>query len=119
MLPNTIIKSFACAPYIFIEFERSYFFDSHCEINGTPIAPENVPAETWAQLDKSFVYDDNTENTKYNNLIKGFGRKDITVIGKFNSTNEQGDTNTPNLFGHLSCCRFLFLIMRVESVNAV
>lgn len=50
--------------------------------------------------------------------INGFGRKDVTVIGRFNSTNAQGDSNAPNLFGHLNCFRFQFQIMRLEKLVA-
>jgi hypothetical protein len=51
-----------------------------------------------------------------NGKLKGFGRKDVTVIGRFNSTNEQNAPDAPTNFGHLNCCRFLFQIMRLEKI---
>jgi len=95
-------------------FEQIYLYDDKCELNQPPAAPEKVPAETWAQWDKSFVSKGDSDEAKLNRRLNGFGRKDVTVTGRFQSTNEQGDSNAPNLFGHMNCCRFQFSIMRVE-----
>jgi hypothetical protein len=100
----------------FNEFERSYFFDETCEIGKTPTAPEKVPAETWAEWDKSLVTTGDSEEAILNSKLKSFGTKDITVIGRFNSTNEQNDPNAPNRFGHMGSCQFLFQIMRLEKI---
>lgn len=96
-------------------FEQIYLYDDRCELNQPPSAPEKVPAETWAQWDKSFVSKGETDEAKLNRRLDGFGRKDVTVIGRFHSTNEAGDSNAPNLFGHMNCCRFQLSIMRVET----
>ncbi len=98
----------------FNEFERSYLYDETCEIGKAPAAPEKVPAETWAEWDKSFVSKGDSEEAKLNRQLNGFGRKDVTIIGKINSTNEQSEVNGPNRFGHLNCCRFKFSIFRLE-----
>lgn len=100
----------------FNEFERTYLYDSHCEKVEQPESPEKIPAETWAEWDKSFVTEGDSDEAKMNREIKGFGRKDVTVIGRFYSTDEQNDPNAPNRFGHMNCCRFQFRIMRVEKV---
>lgn len=101
------------------EFERSFLYDSGCIKDSPPVAPKTVPAETWAQWDTSFVSKGDSGEAILNRQIKGFGRKDVTLIGKFYSTNESGDKNAPNLFGHDNCCKFQFLIMRVESVHSI
>ena len=98
----------------FNEFERTFLYDEICKTDQPPFAPEKVPAETWAQWDKSLLTKGDSEEAKTNHQLKGFGRKDITVVGKFDSTNGQGDANVPNLFGHLNCCRYQFSIMRLE-----
>jgi hypothetical protein len=100
----------------FNEFERSYLYDETCEIGKTPIAPEKVPAETWAEWDKSFVSKGDSAEAVLNRQLNGFGRKDVMIIGKFNSTNEQSEKDGPNLFGHLGSCRFQFQIMRLEKI---
>ena len=100
----------------FNAFERSYLYDQTCETDKSPTAPEKIPAETWAEWDKSFVSKGDSEEAKLNRGLTGFGRKDVTLIGKFNSTNEQGKSDGPNLFGHLNCCRFQFKIMLLESI---
>jgi hypothetical protein len=100
----------------FTAFEKMYLYDEACEIEKPPTAPEKVPAETWAEWDKSFVSKGDSEEAKLNRQLNGFGRKDVTLIGKFNSTNEQDDSNAPDLFGHLNCCRFQFQIMRLEKI---
>jgi hypothetical protein len=102
----------------FNAFERSYLYDERCEIDQPPTAPEIVPAETWAEWDKSLVTKGDSDQAKLNLQLNGFGRKDVTVIGRFNSTNAQGDANAPNLFGHMNCCRFQFQIMRLEKLVA-
>ena len=101
----------------FSGFEKIYLYDDRCEANQPPSAPENVPAETWAQFDKSFETKGDSAAAKLNNQLNNFGRKDVTVVGKFYSTGEDGDQNAPNRFGHLNCCRFQFSIMRVENVR--
>lgn len=101
----------------FNAFERSYLYDETCETNKSPTAPEKVPAETWAEWDKSFVSKGDSEEAKLNRGLMGFGRKDVTLIGKFNSTNEQGEVIGPNRFGHLNCCPYQFSIMRLEKLN--
>lgn len=98
------------------EFERSYFYDSRCEKGEAPDAPKNVPGETWAEWDKSFATEGDSIQAKLNREIKGFGRRDVTVVGRFYSTGERNDPTAPNRFGHLNCCRFQFRIMRVEKV---
>ena len=101
----------------FSGFEKIYLYDNRCETNELPSADETVPSETWAERDKSFVSKGDSAETKLNRQLDGFGRKDVTVVGRFYSTNENGDEGAPNLFGHLNCCRFQLSIMRVESVN--
>jgi hypothetical protein len=91
-----------------------YLYDSRCKKDLLPAAPETIPAETWAQWDKSFVSKGDSDEAKLNRRLNGFGRKDITLIGRFNSTIE---LNAPSMFGHMNCCRFEFLIFQVESVN--
>jgi hypothetical protein len=100
----------------FTSFEQMYLYDDTCEIGKTPTAPKKVPAETWAEWDKSFVSKGDSEEAKLNGKLNGFGTKDITVIGRFNGINEQDDTDAPIGFGHLNCCRFLFQIMRLEKI---
>jgi hypothetical protein len=100
----------------FTSFEQMYLYDDTCEIGKTPTAPEKVPAETWAEWDKSFVSKGDSDEARLNRELNGFGRKDVMVIGKFNSTNEQNDENAPNLFGHMGSCRFQFQIMRLEQI---
>ena len=100
----------------FSGFEKDYIYDDRCEIGQKPSASEKVPAETWAQWDKTFVSKGETDEAKLNRQLNGFGRKDVTVVGMFYSTNEQNDKNAPRLFGHMNCCRFQLSIMRVESV---
>jgi hypothetical protein len=102
----------------FNAFERTYLYDESCKNNQPPTAPEKVPAQTWAQWDKSLVSVGDSEEAKTNRQLNGFGRKDVTVIGRFDSTNEQGDSNMPNLFGHMNCCRYQFLIMKLEKLNS-
>ncbi len=101
----------------FTAFERTFLYDETCETDKPPTAPEKIPAETWAQWDKSLITKGDSEEAKMNRQLNGFGRKDVTLIGKFNSTNEQGNSNEPNLFGHLNCCRFQFLILKLEKLN--
>lgn len=101
------------------EFEKTYLFDERCQIAQTPTAPKEVPAETWAEWDKSFDTKSDSEEAVLNRKLKGFGRKDVTVIGRFYSTEESGDANAPNRFGHLNCCRYKFSIMRVEAIAGV
>jgi hypothetical protein len=103
----------------FTAFERTYLYDEGCEIEQPPTAPEKVPAETWAEWDKSLVTKGDSDEAKMNLRLNGFGRKDVTVVGRFNSTNAQGDRNAPNLFGHLNCCRFQFQIVRLEKLAAL
>ena len=98
-------------------FEKMYLYDERCDANQPPTAPEKVPAETWAQWDKSFVSLGDSAEAQTNRQLNNFGRKDVTVIGRFDSTNEQGDANAPNLFGHLNCCRYQFSIMKLEKVS--
>jgi hypothetical protein len=100
----------------FTAFENTLLYDQTCEPGKPPTAPDKVPAETWAEWDKSFVSKGDSEEAKLNRQLNGFGRKDVTLIGKFNSTNEHNDTNQPNLFGHLNCCQFQFQIMRLEAI---
>lgn len=102
----------------FNAFERTYLYDESCKNNQPPTAPEKVPAQTWAQWDKSLVSVGDSEEAKTNRQLNGFGRKDVTVIGRFDSTNEQGDSNMPNLFGHMNCCRFQFSIMKLEKLDS-
>jgi hypothetical protein len=99
-------------------FEKTYLYDATCEPNQPPSAPEKVPAETWAQWDKSFVSDGDSVEAKTNRHLNRFGRSDVTVIGRFDSTNEQGDKGAPNLFGHLNCCRYQFSIMKLEQLDS-
>lgn len=101
----------------FIGFEKTYFYDSRCEKDSAPEAPENVPAQMWAEWDKTLMTKGDSDEAKMNRQLNGFGRKDVTVIGRFYSTNEQNERDAPNLFGHMNCCRFLFRIMRVEKVS--
>lgn len=101
----------------FTGFEKMYLYDSRCEKGSAPEAPENVPAEMWVQWDKSLVSTGDSDEAKMNRQLNGFGRKDVTLIGKFDSTREKDDSSATNLFGHLACCRFQFLIMRVEKVE--
>jgi hypothetical protein len=96
------------------EFERSYFYDSRCEKGESPEAPKKVPGEIWAECDKSLATEGDSIQAKLNREIKGFGRRDVTAVGRFQSTGEQNDQTAPNRFGHLNCCRFQFRIMRVE-----
>lgn len=100
----------------FTAFEKTYLYDSRCEKNTAPEAPENVPAEMWAEWDKTLITEGDSDEAKMNRRLKGFGRKDVTVVGRFYSTNEENNADAPNLFGHLNCCRFQFRIMRVENV---
>ena len=100
-------------------FEKTYLYEERCETNQPPVAPEKVPAEIWAEWDKSLVTKGDSEEAVLNRQLNGFGRKDVTVIGRFNSTNAQNDANAPNLFGHMNCCRFQFLIMRAEKVSQI
>ncbi len=100
----------------FNEFERSFLYDENCKIDQPPTAPEKVPAQTWARWDKSFVSQGDSEEAKLNRQLNGFGRKDVTIIGRFDSTNEQGKADSPNLFGHLNCCRYQFSIIRLEKI---
>ena len=100
----------------FTAFEKMYLYDETCETDKSPTAPEKVPAETWAEWDKSFVSKGDSEEAKLNRQLNGFGRKDVTVIGKFYATNEQNDANAPNRFGHMNCCRFQFSILRLEKI---
>ena len=100
----------------FNAFERTYLYDERCEIGQPPTAPEKVPAETWAEWDKTLVTKGDSDEAKLNLQLNGFGRKDVTVIGRFNSTNAQSDANAPNLFGHLNCCRFQFQIVHLEKL---
>lgn len=100
----------------FTAFEKTYFYDSRCEKDSAPDAPENVPAEMWAQRDTSLVSNGDSDEAKINRQLNGFGRKDVTVVGRFNSTDERNDPTQPNRFGHMNCCRFQFLIMRAESI---
>lgn len=100
----------------FNAFERTYLYDERCEIAQSPVAPEKVPAETWAEWDKSLVTKGDSETAVLNRQLNGFGRKDVLLIGKFNSSRAEGDANFPNLFGHLNCCRFQFQIMRLEKL---
>ena len=101
----------------FSSFEQIYIYDNRCEIGQPPSAPEKVPAETWAQWDKSFDSKGNSPEAKLNQKLNGFGRKDVTIVGIFYSTNEQNDPNAPSLFGHMNCCRYQLSIMRVEAVR--
>lgn len=101
------------------EFERSFLYDSNCKKDSPPVAPEKVPAETWAEWDESFVSKGDSDEAILNRKINGFGRKDVTLIGKFDSTREKNDPSATNLFGHLACCRFQFLIMRVEIFHSI
>lgn len=100
----------------FTGFEKTYFYDSRCETGIAPEASEKIPAETWAQWDKSLISKGDSDEAKMNRRLNGFGRKDVTIVGKFNSTDERRDATQPNLFGHMNCCRFQFLIMRAEAV---
>lgn len=100
----------------FTAFEKMYIYDETCETNHPPSAPEKVPAETWAEWDKSFVSKGDSDEAKLNRQLNGFGRKDVTLIGKFYATNEQNDANAPNRFGHLNCCSFKFSIFRLEKI---
>lgn len=101
----------------FTGFEKQYLYDERCQEEQPPVAPEKVPAQMWTQFDKSFVLKGDSDEAVLNRQLNTFGRKDITVTGRFYSTNEQGDSNAPNLFGHLNCCRFQFLITRLEKIN--
>jgi hypothetical protein len=101
----------------FNAFERSFLYDETCEAGKPPTAPEKVPAETWAEWDKSFVSKGDSEEAVLNRELNGFGRKDVTITGKFNSTNEQNGKDGPNLFGHMGSCRFQFQIMRLEKIE--
>lgn len=100
----------------FSDFEKEYLYDDRCESSQSPSAPEKVPAETWAEWDKTFVSKGDSDEAKLNRQLNGFGRKDVTVVGMFHSTNEQGDPDAPNLFGHMNCCHYQFSVMRVESI---
>jgi hypothetical protein len=102
----------------FTAFERTFLYDENCKPDQPPTAPEKVPAETWAQWDKTLVSQGDSIEAKTNRQLNGFGRKDVTIIGKFNSTNEQSDPNMPNLFGHLNCCRYQFSIMKLEKLDS-
>ena len=95
-------------------FEKMYLYDERCEKGQPPEAPEKVPAEIWAEWDASFVSKGDSDEAKLNRELNGFGRKDITVIGKFNITPENPEA--PNRFGHFNCCRYQFQISRVEKV---
>ena len=102
----------------FNAFERTYLYDERCEIAQSPVVPEKVPAETWAEWDKSLVTKGDSETAVLNRHLNGFGRKDVLLIGKFNSSRAEGDANFPNLFGPSNCCRFQFQIMRLEKLFA-
>jgi hypothetical protein len=97
-------------------FEKMYLYDERCEPDQPPAAPEKVPAEIWAETDKSFVHAGNSDEAKLNRELDGFGRKDATLIGIFSSTPENPEA--PNRFGHLNCCQYLFQILRVEKVTS-
>jgi hypothetical protein len=98
-------------------FEKMYLFDNRCETGAPPEAPEKVPAETWAEWDKLFVSKGDSDEAKLNRGLNGFGRKDATLIGRFNSTS--GEADAPNRFGHMNCCRFQFQILRVEKITDI
>ena len=100
----------------FSAFEKIYLYDDRCETGQPPGAPEKVPAETWAERDKSFVSQGDSDEARLNRRLNGFGRRDATLVGRFYSTNTNGDANAPNIFGHMGCCRFQFLIMRLEKL---
>jgi hypothetical protein len=101
----------------FTAFEKTYLYDETCKTNQPPTAPEKVPAQTWAQWDKTLMVQGDSIEAKTNRQLNGFGRKDVTIVGRFASTNEQqNDANAPNLFGHLNCCRYQFSIIRLEKI---
>lgn len=103
----------------FNEFERSYLYDSNCKMDSPPFAPDNVPAEMWTQWDTSFVLKGDSAEASLNRQINGFGRKDVTLIGRFYKSKGENDPSETNLFGHRGCCQFQFLIMHVEEVHSV
>jgi hypothetical protein len=101
----------------FTAFERTYLYDETCKTDQPPTAPSKVPAQTWAQWDKTLITQSDSIEAKTNRQLYGFGRKDVTVVGRFESTNEQeGKANAPNMFGHLNCCRYQFSIIRLEKI---
>jgi hypothetical protein len=99
----------------FTAFEKTYLYDSACGLNQPPSAPKEFPPETWAQWDRSLITQGDSDEAKLNRQLNGFGTKDVTVIGRFNSTDEQG-AGGPNRFGHMGSSRYQFLIMRAEKV---
>ena len=82
-------------------FERSYLYDSDCKTaeRGGPV---------WVGRDQSFVVKGESEEAKKNRMISGFGRWQVTVVGRFVKA------KAPQRFGHMGCCQYKFDFIRIE-----
>ena len=83
-------------------FERSYLYDLDCNIGDRGRQP------VWVGRDQSFVVKGESEETKKNRMISGFGRWRVTVVGRFVRA------KAPERFGHMGCCQYKFDFMRIE-----
>jgi hypothetical protein len=90
-------------------FEQRYLYDLICKIGEAPKTLKQTPAETWVDLDPSFQVKGDTEEAKKNRATLGFGKVDITAIGRFQTSH--GAVK----FGHLGCCDHQLVIMSVEA----
>ena len=89
--------------------EKSYLYDLVCKIGEPPKTAESMPAETWVDFDASFNLKGDSEEARKNRSIFGFGRVDITAIGRFQTS------HGPVRFGHLGSCQHQFVIMSIET----
>jgi hypothetical protein len=89
-------------------FEKSYLYDLVCKVGEPPKTAEPTPAETWVDFDPSFNLKSESEEAKKNRSIFGFGRVDITAIGRFQTS------HGPVRFGHLGSCQHQLVIIRIE-----
>jgi hypothetical protein len=94
---------------LYNSFEQRYLYDLVCKLGETPKAPPQTPAETWVDFDPSFDIKGDTQEAKRNREIFGFGRVDITAIGRFQTSHDAVR------FGHLGCCQHQLVVMKVEA----
>jgi len=90
-------------------FEQRYLYDVVCKLGEAPRTAAQTPPETWVDFDPLLDFKGESEQAKTNRKITGFGRVDITAIGKFQTS--RGGVK----FGHMGCCRHLFVVKKVEA----
>jgi len=92
-------------------FEQSYLRDEVCSPGKPPGTPRRPTLETWVSFHADSKTEGDSEEAKRNRAaMMDRGWMDLTAVGRFRAS--QGD----NRFGHMGCCRFEFLILKVEDV---